>query len=46
MPTYGKIIESFLSIIDFITLLFHQNKKYNNENHELLSKEINLNERI
>ena len=46
VPTYGKIIESFLSIIDFLTLLFHQNKKYNNENHELLSKEINLNERI
>ena len=46
VPTYGKIIESFLSIIDFFTLLFHQNKKYNNENHELLSKEINLNERI
>ena len=46
VPTYGKIIESFLSIIDFFTLLFHQNKKYNNEKHELLSKEINLNERI
>ena len=46
VPTYGKIIESFLSIIDFFTLLFPQNKKYNNENHELLSKEINLNERI
>ena len=46
VPTYGKIIESFLSIIDFFTLLFPQNKKYNNEKHELLSKEINLNERI
>ena len=46
VPTYGKIIESFLSIIDFFKLLFPQNKKYNNEKHELLSKEINLNERI
>jgi phytoene synthase len=46
VPTYGKIIESFLSIIDFFTLLFSQNNKYNNEKHELLSKEINLNERI
>jgi len=46
VPTYEKIIESFLSIIDFFTLLFPQNKKYNNEKHELLSKEINLNERI
>ena len=46
MPTYGKIIESFLSIIDFFKLLFPQNKKYNNGKHELLSKEINLNERI
>jgi len=46
VPTYEKIIESFLSIIDFFKLLFPQNKKYNNEKHELLSKEINLNERI
>ena len=46
VPTYGKIIESFLSIIDFLKLLFPQNKKYNNGKHELLSKEINLNERI
>ena len=46
VPTYGKIIESFLSIIDFFKLLFPQNKKYNNEKHELLRKEINLNERI
>ena len=46
VPTYGKIIESFLSIIDFFKLMFPQNKRYNNEKHELLSKEINLNERI
>jgi len=46
VPIYGKIIESFLSVIDFFKLLFPQNKKYNNEKHELLSKEINLNERI
>ena len=46
VPTYGKIIESFLSIIDFFSLLFLQNKKYNNEKHDLLSKEINLDERI
>ena len=46
VPIYGKIIESFLSIIDFFKLLFPQNKKYNNEKHELLGKEINLNERI
>ena len=46
VPIYGKIIESFLSVIDFFKLLFPQNKKYNNEKHELLGKEINLNERI
>ena len=46
VPTYRKIIESFLSIIDFFKLLFPQNKKYNNGKHELLNKEINLNERI
>ena len=46
VPTYGKIIESFLSIIDFFKLMFPQNKRYNNEKHELLRKEINLNERI
>ena len=46
VPIHGKIIESFLSIIDFFKLLFPQNEKYNNEKHELLSKEINLNERI
>tara|TARA_B100001059_G_scaffold133295_1_gene133526 strand:- start:9469 stop:10314 length:846 start_codon:yes stop_codon:yes gene_type:complete len=46
VPIYGKIIESFLSIIDFFKLLFPQNKKYNNAKHELLGKEINLNERI
>ena len=46
VPVYGKVIESFLSIIDFFKLLFPQNIKYNNEKHELINKEINLNERI
>ena len=46
VPIYGKIIESFLSVIDFFKLLFPQNKKYINEKHKLLSEEINLNERI
>ena len=44
--TSFSFIISFISIIEFFTLLFPQNKKYNNEKHELLSKEINLNERI
>ena len=44
---YRKIIQTFLSIFDFIKLLFIKNLNYDNQtNHNILSQEINLNERI
>ncbi len=47
VPISGKIIETFLSIYDFIKLLFVKEIKYNNKiNHNILEEEINLNERI
>ena len=47
VPMYGKILETFLSTIDFFKLLFIKNINYNNdENHSILNQEINLNERI
>ena len=43
----SKIIETILSIVDFLKLLFVKNiSHYNNENHTILNREINLNERI
>ena len=43
----SKIIETILSIVDFLKLLFVKNiSHYNNENHSILNQEINLNERI
>jgi phytoene synthase len=47
VPTLEKIIQTFLSVIDFIKLLFIKNLDYDNHaNHNILEQEINLNERI
>ena len=47
VPMVEKIIQTFLSIFDFIKLLFIKNLNYNNQaNHNILDQEINLNERI
>ena len=47
VPMVEKIIQTFLSVFDFIKLLFIKNLNYDNQtNHNILSQEINLNERI
>ena len=47
VPVFEKVIQTFLSIIDFFKLLFIKNLNYDNQlNHNILEKEINLNERI
>ncbi len=47
VPMFEKIIQTFLSIFDFIELLFIKNLNYDNQaNHNILQQEINLNERI
>ena len=46
VPVSGKIIETFLSVVDFFKLLFIKNNNYINSNHKILDKEINLDERI
>ena len=47
VPLTSKIKETFLSIFDFLKLLFVKNISYDNhENHNILAREINLNERI
>jgi len=47
VPMSAKIIETILSIVDFLRLLFVKNiSEYNNKNHTILNQEINLNERI
>ena len=47
VPIFEKIIQTFLSIIDFVKLLFVKQLIYDNHiNHNILDKEINLNERI
>ena len=47
VPIFIKIIETFLSIFDFIKLLFVKKISYDNHmNHNILEEEINLNERI
>ena len=44
---FGKIIETLLSIFDFIKLLFIKEINHNNHvNHNILEEEINLNERV
>ena len=46
VPISGKIIETFLSVVDFFKLLFIKNNNYINSNQKILDKEINLDERI
>ncbi len=47
VPVFEKVIQTFLSLIDFIKLLFIKNLDYDNQlNHNILEQEINLNERI
>ena len=47
VPVIGKIIETFLSIGDFLRLLFAKNKNYlNKEYHSIITESINLDERI
>ena len=47
VPISEKIIETFLSIFDFIKLLFVKEINYDNHiNHSILEEEINLHERI
>ncbi len=47
VPIFGKIIQTFFSIFDFIKLLFVKQIIYDNHiNHNILEKEVNLNERI
>ena len=46
VPISGKIIETFLSVLDFFKLLLIKNNNYINISHEILDKEINLDERI
>ena len=47
VPLFEKVIQTFLSVFDFIKLLFIKNLNYDNQtNHNILSQEINLNERI
>ncbi len=47
VPIFGKIIQTFLSIFDFIKLLFIRELSYENHaNHNILEEELNINERI
>jgi len=47
VPLFEKIIQTFLSIFDFVKLLFVKDLSYyNHSNHNILEQEINLNERI
>ena len=47
VPIFGKIIQTFLSAFDFVKLLFVKQLNYDNHiGHNILEKEINLNERI
>ena len=47
VPMFEKVIQTFLSIFDFVKLFFIKNlNKGNQSNHNILEQEINLNERI
>ena len=47
VSVFGKIIETLLSISDFIKLLFVREISHGNRvNHNVLEEEINLNERV
>jgi hypothetical protein len=44
---FEKVIQTFLSVFDFVKLLLLKNLNYDNQaNHNILEQEINLNERI
>ena len=45
VPISGKIIETFLSVLDFFKLFLIKRNNYINSSHEILDKEINLDER-
>ena len=47
VPLFEKVIQTFISIFDFVKLLFVKDLSYDNHsNHNILEQEINLNERI
>ena len=47
VPIFEKVIQTFLSIFDFVKLFFIKNlNKGNQSNHNILEQEININERI
>ena len=47
VPVFRKIIETILSIFDFIKLLFVKDINYDNDlNHKVLKEDINIDERI
>ena len=47
VPTFIKITETILSIVDFLKLLFSKDKNYSSDNnHSIVKEEINLDERI
>ena len=47
VPIFEKIVQTFLSIFDFVKLLFVKELNYDNHiNHNILNEEVNINERI
>ena len=47
VPLFEKVVQTFLSIFDFVKLLFVKDLSYDHHsNHNILEREINLNERI
>ena len=47
VPVFEKVIQTILSIFDLIKLLFVKNLNYDNHiNHNILKKEVNIDERI
>ena len=47
VPVFRKIVETILSIFDFIKLLFVKDINYDNDlNHKILKEDVNIDERI
>ena len=47
VPVFEKVIQTILSIFDFVKLLFVKNLNYDNHvNHNILREEVDINERI
>ena len=47
VPVFGKIVETILSIVDFLKLLFPKDKNYSdNHAYAIIKEKINLDERI